>query len=108
MAHSGGGGSGRTNPQMRNAREHFEASSPRDRRRHRRRGRIMRAVGAMRLARVAGYMGGGRLMSAHIPVMRDRVVELMRPAVELAEPLVVHATLCDVGHAEAFLLATRC
>ena len=65
----------------------------------------MRAVGAMRLARVAGYMGGGRLMSAHIPVMRDRVVELMRPAVERAEPIVVDATLGAGGHAEALLLA---
>src|SRR5699024_11375219 len=93
MAHSGGVGSGRTNPQMRNPREHFEASSPRVRRRHRRRGRIMRAVGAMCLARVAGHMDGGRLMSAHIPVMRVRVVELMRPAVESAETIVVAATL---------------
>lgn len=65
----------------------------------------MRAVGAMRLARVAGHMDGGRLMSAHIPVMRDRVVELMRPAVERAEPIVVDATLGAGGHAEALLLA---
>src|SRR5699024_739651 len=101
MAHSGGGGSGRTNPPMRNAREHFEASSPRDRRRPRRRGRIMRAVGAMRRARVAGHRGGGRLMSAQSPVMRDRVVVLMRPAVERAEPIVVAATLGAGGHAEA-------
>lgn len=44
-------------------------------------------------------------MNGHIPVMRDRVVELMRPAVERAEPVVVDATLGAGGHAEAMLLA---
>lgn len=43
--------------------------------------------------------------SAHEPVLRDRVVELMKPAVEHDRGIIVDATLGLGGHAEALLMA---
>jgi 16S rRNA (cytosine1402-N4)-methyltransferase len=51
--------------------------------------------------------GRGRVQtmtpSAHVPVMLDRVVELLAPAVEAPGAVVVDATLGFGGHAEALL-----
>jgi len=39
----------------------------------------------------------------HIPVMRDRVIELLAPALEADDALLVDGTLGLGGHTEAFL-----
>ena len=39
----------------------------------------------------------------HIPVMRDRVIELLAPALEADGALLVDGTLGLGGHTEAFL-----
>ena len=42
---------------------------------------------------------------AHVPVMRDRVLELLAPALELPGAVLVDATLGRAGHASALLAA---
>ncbi len=42
--------------------------------------------------------------AAHVPVMRDRIVELLSPALQQPEPVAVDATLGAGGHAEALLV----
>jgi len=42
-------------------------------------------------------------MDAHVPVLRDRVVELLRPALEAPGAVLVDATLGRAGHARAIL-----
>lgn len=44
-------------------------------------------------------------MAAHTPVMVDRIVELVQPAITGGEPVIVDATLGAGGHAEALLAA---
>ena len=43
--------------------------------------------------------------AAHVPVMRDRVLELLAPALELPGAVLVDATLGRAGHASALLAA---
>ncbi len=45
----------------------------------------------------------GSAAAAHLPVMRDRVVELLAPALELPDAVLVDATLGRAGHASALL-----
>jgi 16S rRNA (cytosine1402-N4)-methyltransferase len=48
-------------------------------------------------------MTGDRGMDAHVPVMLDRVVSLLSPALEAPDAVVVDATLGLGGHSEALL-----
>ena len=47
----------------------------------------------------------GTAAAAHVPVMRDRVLELLAPAVETPGAMLVDATLGRAGHAAALLAA---
>jgi 16S rRNA (cytosine1402-N4)-methyltransferase len=47
----------------------------------------------------------GTAAAAHVPVMRDRVLELLAPAVETQGAVLVDATLGRAGHAAALLAA---
>jgi 16S rRNA (cytosine1402-N4)-methyltransferase len=47
----------------------------------------------------------GTAAAAHLPVMRDRVLELLAPALESAGAVLVDATLGRAGHASALLAA---
>ncbi|WP_366077484.1 16S rRNA (cytosine(1402)-N(4))-methyltransferase, partial [uncultured Aeromicrobium sp.] len=48
--------------------------------------------------------GGAMTSAQHVPVLRERVVALLAPAVQAsAAPVVVDATLGLGGHAEALL-----
>jgi 16S rRNA (cytosine1402-N4)-methyltransferase len=47
----------------------------------------------------------GTAAAAHLPVMRDRVLELLAPALDLPGALLVDATLGRAGHASALLAA---
>jgi 16S rRNA (cytosine1402-N4)-methyltransferase len=47
----------------------------------------------------------GTAAAAHLPVMRDRVLELLAPALESAGAVLVDATLGRAGHASALLSA---
>jgi len=47
----------------------------------------------------------GTAAAAHLPVMRDRVAELLAPALELPGAVLVDATLGRAGHASALLAA---
>jgi 16S rRNA (cytosine1402-N4)-methyltransferase len=47
----------------------------------------------------------GTAAAAHVPVMRDRVLELLAPALTLPEAVLVDATLGRAGHASAILAA---
>lgn len=47
----------------------------------------------------------GTAAAAHLPVMRDRVLELLAPALELPGSVLVDATLGRAGHASALLAA---
>jgi 16S rRNA (cytosine1402-N4)-methyltransferase len=47
----------------------------------------------------------GTAAAAHVPVMRDRVLELLAPAVEIPGSMLVDATLGRAGHAAALLAA---
>ncbi len=47
----------------------------------------------------------GTAAAAHLPVMRDRVLELLAPALEPPGAVLVDATLGRAGHASALLAA---
>ena len=47
----------------------------------------------------------GTAAAAHVPVMRDRVLELLAPALEVPGAVLVDATLGRAGHASALLAA---
>ncbi len=47
----------------------------------------------------------GTAAAAHVPVMRDRVLELLAPALEVPGAVLVDATLGRAGHARALLAA---
>ena len=47
----------------------------------------------------------GTAAAGHLPVMRDRVLELLAPALEPAGAVLVDATLGRAGHASALLAA---
>ncbi len=47
----------------------------------------------------------GTATAGHLPVMRDRVIELLTPALEASDAVLVDATLGRAGHAAALLAA---
>src|SRR5215469_18478318 len=56
--------------------------------------------------RVSGQKRGGTMgAAAHLPVMRDRVLELLAPALDQPGAVLVDATLGRAGHAGALLTA---
>ncbi len=43
------------------------------------------------------------LQEQHIPVMRDRVLEMFTPALNVSNPLLIDGTLGLAGHTESLL-----